>query len=376
MRCAKTNNHTVREAACTCLAELFVKIDARAVEPHLPKIQRTLLRTLKDDSWTVRAAAAAMFLSPISSHSNGQRSDMNMSSTLGSVSPLCFQVRDAASTAYAKAALAFPDACKAVALTEIWPLWLGMLDENVYSVRQHAAAALADVVRAYGQEVLEKLVPILRWAFVGVRHAQIHARLEAICFAFQQPMESESTLLCQCRTMLLKAKEQPAESEESPYASPAEDLVKAEPGTEADSSRAEAQHEAQHAAERLQPPTPTATSSAEGISPVIGAPKIPELKGLSIPQNGTPAQPPVNAANSPVVSSLPPGKPPHNNLTKVESRVMHWLMQHKCTIHRGAKLVIQVSFPPLSKTSGLCLLFWAAETSFFLPALMFAADRC
>ena len=53
VRCAKTNNHTVREAACNCLAELFVKIDKTAVQPHLPKIQRTLFRALKDDSWTV-----------------------------------------------------------------------------------------------------------------------------------------------------------------------------------------------------------------------------------------------------------------------------------------------------------------------------------
>ena len=53
VRCAKTNNHTVREAACNCLAELFVKIDKTAVQPHLPKMQRTLFRALKDDSWTV-----------------------------------------------------------------------------------------------------------------------------------------------------------------------------------------------------------------------------------------------------------------------------------------------------------------------------------
>ena len=53
MRCAKTNNHTVREAACACLAELFVKIDREAVKPYLQFIQRTLFRAFKDDSWTV-----------------------------------------------------------------------------------------------------------------------------------------------------------------------------------------------------------------------------------------------------------------------------------------------------------------------------------
>ena len=53
VRCAKTNNHTVREAACACLAELFVKIDREAVKPYLQFIQRTLFRAFKDDSWTV-----------------------------------------------------------------------------------------------------------------------------------------------------------------------------------------------------------------------------------------------------------------------------------------------------------------------------------
>ncbi len=55
IRCAKTNNHTVREAACQCIAELFMKIERAAVGPQLGKLQRTLLRCLKDDSWTVRS---------------------------------------------------------------------------------------------------------------------------------------------------------------------------------------------------------------------------------------------------------------------------------------------------------------------------------
>ena len=53
MRCAKTNNHTVREAACQCMAELFAKINSDALKPQLPKLQRTLRKCLKDDSWTV-----------------------------------------------------------------------------------------------------------------------------------------------------------------------------------------------------------------------------------------------------------------------------------------------------------------------------------
>lgn len=53
VRCSKTNNHTVREAACTCIAELAAKIEPEAVRPHLPLMLRTLLTCLRDDSWPV-----------------------------------------------------------------------------------------------------------------------------------------------------------------------------------------------------------------------------------------------------------------------------------------------------------------------------------
>ena len=53
MRCARTNNHTVREAACACIAELAAKMGADAVAPHVPAMLRTLLTCLRDDSWPV-----------------------------------------------------------------------------------------------------------------------------------------------------------------------------------------------------------------------------------------------------------------------------------------------------------------------------------
>lgn len=53
VRCVKTNNHTVREAACSCIAELFMKIDKEAVRPYLVFLQNALFRGFKDDSWTV-----------------------------------------------------------------------------------------------------------------------------------------------------------------------------------------------------------------------------------------------------------------------------------------------------------------------------------
>lgn len=52
-KCSKTNNHTVREAACVCFSELLSKIDKDAVRPQLPTILRCLITCMRDDSWTV-----------------------------------------------------------------------------------------------------------------------------------------------------------------------------------------------------------------------------------------------------------------------------------------------------------------------------------
>ena len=55
-RCAKTNNHTVREAACTCIGELAAKVPPDAVAPELPRMLRVLVTCLRDNSWPVRWA--------------------------------------------------------------------------------------------------------------------------------------------------------------------------------------------------------------------------------------------------------------------------------------------------------------------------------
>ena len=54
VRCSRTNNHTTREAACTCIAELAAKIDPEAVRPHIPTMLRTVITCMRDDSWPVR----------------------------------------------------------------------------------------------------------------------------------------------------------------------------------------------------------------------------------------------------------------------------------------------------------------------------------
>ncbi|KAK9917751.1 hypothetical protein WJX75_007815 [Coccomyxa subellipsoidea] len=123
-RCARTNNHTVREAACTCISELASKIDPDAVRPHVPAMLRTLITCLRDDSWPVR---------------------------------------DRALLAAGQCTVAFPAEC-ADALPELYRLLMSHLDDNIYSVREDAAIALGDVVRAYRQDALDRLLPWLREA--------------------------------------------------------------------------------------------------------------------------------------------------------------------------------------------------------------------
>lgn len=70
-------------------------------------------------------------------------------------------MRDAALLASARCARALPEDCRPW-LPDLAPLWLGHLDDNIPSVREDAAVALGDVVRAYGEEALAKVLPALR----------------------------------------------------------------------------------------------------------------------------------------------------------------------------------------------------------------------
>lgn len=54
---SKSVNHGVREATCSCIAELADKVDKTAVEPHVPELLRALIMCFKDMSWPVRDAA-------------------------------------------------------------------------------------------------------------------------------------------------------------------------------------------------------------------------------------------------------------------------------------------------------------------------------
>eukprot|EP00954_Amorphochlora_amoebiformis_P020109 1336982-Amorphochlora_amoeboformis.AAC.1 len=54
---AKADNHAVREAACACITELALKVEKKAVSPHVTVLLDTLIECFKDDSWPVRDAA-------------------------------------------------------------------------------------------------------------------------------------------------------------------------------------------------------------------------------------------------------------------------------------------------------------------------------
>ncbi len=80
---------------------------------------------------------------------------------LSSVPSAMLQVRDAALVAAGKCAAAFPEECRA-ALPELLKLWSAHLDDNIPSVRANAAAALGDALKAYKQELLDQLLPLIR----------------------------------------------------------------------------------------------------------------------------------------------------------------------------------------------------------------------
>jgi len=112
------DNHAVREAACSCIAELAIKINPDVVKPYVPELLSTLITCFKDDSWPVR---------------------------------------DSACLACGNFIKCFPAESKD-SLEVLFPLFFMNLEDTIPSVRQGAAAALANVVKAYGNDALDVVV--------------------------------------------------------------------------------------------------------------------------------------------------------------------------------------------------------------------------
>ncbi|ROT82029.1 uncharacterized protein [Penaeus vannamei] len=124
----EADNHAVREAACACIAELALKIARGSVRAHVPDLLHALTVCFSDDSWPVR---------------------------------------DAACVACGNFILCFPDESQG-SLEVLYPLFFNNLQDNIPSVRQGAAAALSNVVRAYGKTVLPLIMEKLKEGLKGV----------------------------------------------------------------------------------------------------------------------------------------------------------------------------------------------------------------
>lgn len=124
----KADNHAVREASCTCIAELASKIKPDAVRPHVPQLFRALLACFKDEAWPVR---------------------------------------DAACLACGNFILCYPDESRS-SLEAVYPLFFENLQDSIPSVRLGAAVALANVARAYGPEALSVVEAKIKEGLAGV----------------------------------------------------------------------------------------------------------------------------------------------------------------------------------------------------------------
>ncbi|MEW5302135.1 MAG: hypothetical protein WDW36_004944 [Sanguina aurantia] len=118
----KAVNFTVREAACACIAELAEKVDRSVVGPRVAQLTRALLQAFKDMSWPVR---------------------------------------DAACSACGRCVIAYPAELLPVR-DEMFELWVAHLWDNIPSVRETTARALAAAVSAYGADATARLLPALR----------------------------------------------------------------------------------------------------------------------------------------------------------------------------------------------------------------------
>ena len=133
---SKASNHTVREAACSCIAELVTKIDRGAVAPHVPRLLSCLLTSFRDASWPVR---------------------------------------DAACLATGQCVLAFPEESRDV-LKKLYKLWFAHLEDNIFSVREDSAVALGNAVRAYGKDAVDQIRDVLLQLLPRAKEQEDRAR--------------------------------------------------------------------------------------------------------------------------------------------------------------------------------------------------------
>jgi hypothetical protein len=141
---SEADNHAVRESACHCIAELATKVDNTKVAAYVPELLKGLLICFRDESWPVR---------------------------------------DAASCACGSFVAVFKEESRPV-LKDLYQLWFEHVGDNIPSVREGTAVALGKVLKAYGDEALEVILPKLKEglpkAMTQKKESQALANLENV----------------------------------------------------------------------------------------------------------------------------------------------------------------------------------------------------
>eukprot|EP00050_Salpingoeca_kvevrii_P013114 m.26834 g.26834 ORF g.26834 m.26834 type:complete len:692 (-) comp4672_c0_seq1:180-2255(-) len=125
----EADNHAVREAACACIAELGKKVNGACIRPQVAKLLKALLDCFRDESWPVR---------------------------------------DAACIASGRFIECFPEEARDM-LPQFYELFFQHVGDNIWSVRENAAIGLAAVVRAYGQESFDYVLPRIKEMLVAIQ---------------------------------------------------------------------------------------------------------------------------------------------------------------------------------------------------------------
>jgi len=135
VECTVAENHAVREAACQCIAELAVKIGREVLRPYVDKLLEALIECFQDESWPVRDMACV------------------------------------ASGSFMKC---FPDQSKKD-FPKLFPLFIDNLRDPISSVRQGAAIALANSIRAFGNDAVQPIVEKIKEGLTNVKNQQVES---------------------------------------------------------------------------------------------------------------------------------------------------------------------------------------------------------
>jgi hypothetical protein len=95
---------------------------------------------------------------------------------------MCFHdeswpVRDEACLACGTFCIAYPEECRPE-LPTLFDRWTEQLTDQIWSVREDAAVALGDAIEAYGQEMLVKVIGVMRKGIPAARDQPAMSREE------------------------------------------------------------------------------------------------------------------------------------------------------------------------------------------------------